>query len=104
MRSARPVIHSDLVLWYRAPARASDPRDLLQALPVADDDRERAGVHEIHRGQVKHDLHVRLAGLRQGLVELAARHDVEVTSGLMTPTSSRACQETWNSSKLHLTG
>jgi hypothetical protein len=49
---------------------------------VADDDRERARVHEIDTGQVKHDLLMTPASLRQGLIQLPARDNVKVTDSL----------------------
>ncbi len=53
--SARPVIHSVLVYWNLAPGEREQSAGSLEALPVADDDRERTRVHEVDEGKVEHD-------------------------------------------------
>src|ERR1700729_1314210 len=57
------------------------PARRLQPFPVTDDDRERAGVHEVHGGQIENDPPVLPPGPGQEVVELAAGHDVQLAPG-----------------------
>ena len=62
------------------PGQGQDPVPRGELLPVPDDDRQRAGVHEVDGGEVEDDAVGLMARRGQVLVELAAGHRVELAA------------------------